>query len=241
MVAKQLFDAGKVREAEQALSAWLRDHPTDVQQRIFLFELLCFSGQFDRAEKQLSVLTKENDQAQLGAILDYSALHAEKTRHELFQQNLFPTAPASAAPVSGLLNGKPFRSIRDADPDIGARLEIFAAGAYLWLPLEHVSSLRLEAPRRLRDTLWATAYVKTAPSFKEKELGEIMIPVIYPFSWKCDDPEIWLGRSTAWFEDEAGKQYPLGQKTLLVDDEEVSLLEVRSLELNTNSAATETK
>jgi type VI secretion system protein ImpE len=229
MVAKQLFDAGKVREAEQALSAWLRDHPTDIQQRTFLFELLCFSGQFDRAEKQLGVLTKENDQAQLGAILYYSALHAEKTRHELFQHNLFPAAPA--APLSGVLNGKPFLSISDADPDIGARLEIFAAGAYLWLPLEHVSSLRLEAPRRLRDTLWATAFVKTAPSFKEKELGEIMIPAIYPYSWKCADPQIWLGRSTVWFEDEAGKQYPLGQKTFLVDDEEVPLLDVRTLEI----------
>ena len=40
MTAKQLFDAGKVREAVQQLTADLRDHPMDTGQRTFLFELL---------------------------------------------------------------------------------------------------------------------------------------------------------------------------------------------------------
>ena len=80
MTPKQLFDAGKVSEAERQLTAYLREHPTDVGQRTFLFELLCFSGQYVRAEKQLSVLSQGSTEAELGAILYYSALHAEKTR-----------------------------------------------------------------------------------------------------------------------------------------------------------------
>jgi len=58
--ARELFESGKVREAEKELTAYLRDHPTDVAQRTFLFELLCFSGDYDRAEKQLSVLAQGN-------------------------------------------------------------------------------------------------------------------------------------------------------------------------------------
>ena len=51
---KDFFNAGRVTDAIAALSAWLRDNPGDVPQRTFLFELLCFAGQYDRAEKQLA-------------------------------------------------------------------------------------------------------------------------------------------------------------------------------------------
>jgi type VI secretion system protein ImpE len=236
MTAKQLFDAGKVCEAEKALSSYLRDHPADTAQRTFLFELLCFSGQYDRAEKQLGVLAKGNGQAELGAVLYYSALHAEKTRHELFRKQEYPRTPAAPSPP-GTLNGKPFQSIRDADPEIGPRLEVYAAGAYLWIPFEHISSIEMEPPRRLRDTLWAPALVRTAESFKGTELGEALIPVVYPYSWKNPDESIWLGRATDWVADDQGLEYPTGQKLFVVDGEEVPLLALRSLEFGAAPAA----
>ena len=89
LTAKQLFEAGKVRSAEAELAAYLRDQPTDVAQRTFLFELLCFSGDYDRAEKQLSVLAQGNSQTEMGAVLYSSALHAERTRCQLFQKQEF--------------------------------------------------------------------------------------------------------------------------------------------------------
>ena len=119
--------------------------------------------------------------------------------------------------------------MRDADPDIGARLEVFAAGAYLWIPFEHIASLEMVAPQRLRDTLWSPAIVSTGPAFKGKELGEVLIPAIYPFSWKNPDEAVCLGRVTDWAADDEGNEYPSGQKTLLVDGEEIPFLEVRSL------------
>ncbi|HLY17572.1 MAG TPA: type VI secretion system accessory protein TagJ [Bryobacteraceae bacterium] len=229
MTAKQFFDAGQVRNAEAALSARLRDYPTDVGSRTFLFELLCFSGQFGRAEKQLGVLSQGGKQAEMGAVLYYSALHAEKTRHELFQKEEFPGVAAAPSPP-GTLNGKPFHSIRDADPAVGARLEVFAAGAYLWIPFQHIASVQMEAPHHLRDTLWTPAAVMTGPSFQGADIGQVLIPAIYPFSWKSDDESLWLGRSTEWVADDGGHEYPVGQKVFLVDGEEVPLLEIRSLE-----------
>ena len=177
------------------------------------------------------MLAKGNGQAELGAVLYYSALHAEKIRHELFRKEEYPKTEAAGS-ASGTLNGKPFQSIRDADPQIGPRLEVYAAGAYLWIPLEHIASIEMEAPRRLRDTLWSPAFVKTGPSFKGTELGEVLIPVVYPFSWKNADESVWLGRSTEWVADDQGQEYPSGQKIFLVDGEEFPLLELRSLEFN---------
>lgn len=229
MKAKQLFETGKVREAQAELTAYLREHPTDTAQRTFLFELLCFSGDYDRAEKQLAVLSQDNSDTQIGALLYRSALHAERTRHQLFADQQFPRGNAREA-ISGTLNGRSFQSLTDADPDLGARLEVFAAGAYLWIPFEHVASLEMDRPRRLRDTLWIPATVRTGPEFKDKELGEVLIPAIYPFSFKHTDEAVWLGRVTDWVADDDGKQYPVGQKTLLLDGEEVPFLEVRSLE-----------
>jgi type VI secretion system protein ImpE len=228
MTAKELFDAGQVRDAEKSLSAYLRDHPRDTTQRTFLFELLCFSGQYDRAEKQLGVLAEGAEKTQLGAVLYYSALHAEKSRHELFRTEKYPTSPVSKSPP-GTLNGKPFESIRDADPEIGPRLEVYAAGAYLWISFEHIASVEIPAPKRLRDTLWTPALVLAGPSFKGADLGEVLIPAIYPFSWKDSNESVWLGRSTEWCTDEKEREYPIGQKVFLVDGEEVPLLEIRTL------------
>ncbi len=231
ITAKELFSAGKVREAIQWLTAHLRERPSDKAQRTFLFELLCFAGEYGRAEKQLAVLSGGGVDSETGAIVYYAALHAEKTRHELFEKQMFP-ATGAAASATGTLNGKPFKQVRDADPDLGARLEIFAAGSYVWLPFEHVASLEMRPPQRLRDTLWVPALVQTAPSFKGMDLGEVLIPAIYPFSWKNPDSQVWLGRVTDWSADDEGTEYPSGQKILLVDGEEVPFLEVRSLEFD---------
>lgn len=234
--AKELFASGRVSDAINALGAWLRDNPGDVSQRTFLFELLCFAGQYDRAEKQLAVLSQGTRETQLGSLLYYSALHAERSRNELFRTEAFPRTEASSD-LRGVLNGKPFTSFRDADPDIGARLEVYAAGSYLWIPFCHIVSISMMPPLQLRDTLWANAAVITGPSFKGADLGQVIIPAVYPFSWKDPDESVWLGRATVWNADEQGKEYPSGQKVFLVDGEEFPLLEVRELEFQAESAA----
>jgi len=236
MTAKELLGNGRVREAESALNAYLRSNPTDVAQRTFLFELLCFSGQYDRAEKQLGVLAQGGQEAEMGATLYYSALHGERTRHAMFQKEEFPLASAKPSPP-GTLNGKPFQSISDVDPQIGPRLEMYAAGAYLWIPFEHIAKVEMAPPRTLRDTLWAPAFVLTGPTFQGTDIGQVIIPAVYPFSWKSDNEAVWLGRATEWVGDDEGHEFPVGQKMFVVDGEEVPLLEIRSLEFASDAAA----
>ena len=197
MTAGQLFQAGNLDQAVQALGAELRDNPGDVQRRTFLFELLCFAGAYDRAEKQLDVLAQGGKDAQLGALLYAGALHAERTRTDLFQKK-----------------------------------EYYAAGQYMWLPLEHIASIEMEAPKRLRDLLWSPALVRTGPAFKGRELGEVLLPVLTPLAFLSADDAVRLGRLTVWQELEDGGSAPAGQKMFLVDDEEFPLLELRQLEFH---------
>ena len=228
MHARELFQAGQLDEAIASLGVELRSNPTDPQRRAFLFELLSFAGNHDRAEKQLDVLSSGSAEAGIGALTLKAALQADRLRSEMFTTGSLPTGPAPR-PVAGTLNGQPFTTLEDADPRIGARLEVFAGGQYLWLPLEHVATVRSERPARLRDLLWAPAKLMTGPGFRGLELGDILLPVLTPLAAQHADPQVRLGRVTVWEELSDGQVAPAGQKLLLVDGEEVPLLDVREL------------
>lgn len=239
MNAKELFQAGKLDEAVQALTAEVRDHPADAARRTFLFELLCFTGDYSRAEKHLEVMAQAGGNHALGSLLYRAALNAEKTRLETFGQKRYQMSGSDVAPSPpGVLNGKSFESLTDADPRVGPRLEVFAAGSYLWIPFEHLASIEMSPPRRLRDLLWSPAIVHTGPSFKGVELGEVLLPALSPFSWQSSEDGIRLGRMTAWVEDDNGEDIPLGQKMLVMDGEEIPFLELRKLEFAASQAAT---
>lgn len=228
MKARALFQEGHLEDAVASLNQELRSDPTDVARRTFLFELLCFAGDYDRAGKQLDVIARGGPDAALGALLYRSALHGERTRQSMFSEGDRPST-ASPPPVSGVLNGNSFSSLEDADPRIGARLEVFAAGQYTWLPFEQVARVEMAAPSKLRDLLWAPAALTTAEEYRGEDLGEILLPVLSPLSWRHSDDAIRLGRVTDWEEIEDGQAAPVGQKMWLVDGELFPLLEVREL------------
>lgn len=226
--ARELYAAGRLDSAIETLGAELRSHPTDAQRRTFLFELLSFAGQYDRAEKQLDVLARGGTDAEVAVLPYRAALQAERVREHMFSTGDFP-AGAAPAPVAGTLNGRPFLSIEDADPRVGARLEVMAGGRYLWIPFAYVASVTIEPPRMLRDLRWAPARVATSASVREMELGEVLLPVLSPAAWRRDDPELRLGRAADWEELPDGAFAPIGQKLLLVDGEPIPLLELREL------------
>jgi type VI secretion system protein ImpE len=232
MTSRQLFDAGKLQAAIEALGAELRDNPADAQRRTFLFELLCFAGNYDRAEKQLDVLSSSGPEAGMGALLYRSALHAERTRAEMFRNGTFPLDTAPSLENGGTLNGKQFSSIEDGDPRIGSRLEVFAAGQYMWIPWKHVATLKIEAPKRLRDLLWTPAILTTSEEFKGQDLGELLLPSLAPLSFDSADDDIRLGRATDWIDLPDGDFAAVGQKVLMVDGEQIPLLSIRELEIH---------
>jgi type VI secretion system protein ImpE len=204
-----------------------------VRRRTFLFELLCFAGDFDRAEKHLDLAAQGSQAAEMGALLYHSALHAERTRHDLFgkQQYPMPKGGAGLGEITVTINGKNYHSLSDADPRIGPNLEVFAAGSYLWIPFALLESIEIAPPKRLRDLLWVPAKVRTSSKYEERELGEVLLPVLTPFASKHADPNVRLGRATLWEETTAGETIPVGQKMLLADDEEWPLLEVRNVQI----------
>jgi type VI secretion system protein ImpE len=229
--AKALYQEGRLTEAIAALNAEVRDRPTDVQRRTFLFELLCFAGEYDRAVKQLDVLARADPAATLGMMAYGRVLDCERERAAMFADASFPASAQEPRPVRGRLNGKAFEHLEDADPRVGARLEVFLGGQYTWIPLEHLTAVTVDPPRRLRDLLWAPAHLQAAESLAGVDLGEALLPALTPAASRDEDELVRLGRTTRWTELEGGVEAPVGQKMLLVDDEDFPILEVRELEI----------
>ncbi len=99
---KNCYKAGKIEDAIKALASELRNDPTDVRNRTFLFEFLCFMGEMDRAEKQLDILSDMSKEAGMGTLLYRSAIQAERLRREMFEKKAFPqTAAATDHTVIG--------------------------------------------------------------------------------------------------------------------------------------------
>src|ERR1700740_2605269 len=97
MNPQELYRAGRLSDATKALSAELRDNPTDVRRRTFLFELLCFAAEYERADKQLEVLAQAGPQSEMGVLLYRSALFAERQRQDVFERGEFPRATSARA------------------------------------------------------------------------------------------------------------------------------------------------
>jgi type VI secretion system protein ImpE len=228
MDALSLYRAGQLHAAIEALGVELKKQPLDTKRRTFLFELLCFAGEYDRAEKHLNVLSDSSSEAAAGALLYRSALHAERERQGMFERGALPLGSSHPSPA-GELNGEKFAGVADADPRIGAHLETFIAGSYTWIPFAYIESIESEAPKRLRDLLWLPAVLHTTADFRLQDLGEVLLPVIAPLSWKDSDDAVRLGRTTEWRDDPEYGQIPVGQKLLLCGEEEQPFLEVRKL------------
>jgi len=238
MNALELFQSGKLQAAIQALGDEVRNAPLDAKRRIFLFELLCFAGDYDRAEKHLDVIAGSGQAASLGALLYRSAIHAERTRQKMFEDLTFPM-PRKALEISGHFNAAAFSGFADADPRIGGALEVFVAGSYSWIDFEQIASIEVPRPKRLRDLLWTPAIVTTTPEYRALELGEVLLPVLSPLSWKESDDSVRLGRSTIWKQDSGHDEIPVGQKMFLAGEECIPILELGKVELSVHSGATD--
>jgi type VI secretion system protein ImpE len=251
------FRTGDLAGALEALQAEIRQNAADPKPRVFLAQLLMVMGQWQRALTQLSVVA-ELDAAAIPMAHAYrAAIQCEILRAAVFAGERSPllfgdpepwlaammrafaldaSNPAQAAamrsealesaPASGgLIDERPFEWLADADPRLGPILEVLLNGAYYGVPMQRIRAIRIEKPADARDLVWIPA------TFTWTNEGEAQgfIPVRYPGSEISENAQVRLSRATVWEERVPDVAFPLGQRLLTTDAEEVGLLEVRSI------------
>lgn len=258
MIAEQHLKDGDLNESLRTLQDQVRDEPSTVKHRIFLFQLLAVLGQWKRANTQLDVI-KGLDVSAWPMVQTYrEAIRCEMLRAEIFggqrsplifgepqrsialmiealrqsatgeyagAQKLRAEAFELAETASGSIDGDRFEWIADADSRLGPLLEIIVNGSYYWIPFHRIIEIRMEAPEDLRDLLWIPAQFTWANG------GECfgLIPARYPGSQDYDNSNLQLGRRTEWLERGTSNYEGVGQRVLVTDSQEYSLLEIRHI------------
>jgi type VI secretion system protein ImpE len=248
------------------LQEQVRAAPADAKLRVFLFQLLCVLGQWERALNQLKVAA-DLDAGTLAMAQTYGdAVRCELIRRDVFEGKKSPMvfgqpeqwlallieslllagrgeaskaedyrrhAFDDAEASSGVLDGRSFEWICDADSRLGPVLEAVINGRYYWVPFSRLSTVSVEPPADLRDMVWMPASLQ----FENGGESVALIPTRYPGSDASGDGLLALARKTIWTEVATDSHHGLGQRIIATDAGDVPLMEIRSLSIGEAAAA----
>jgi len=256
-----LLRAGRLADATAGAQAAVRKAPSDLGARILFAELLVLSGNLERADVILDAATAVDPSTAMVAAEFRQLIRADMARRQLFRDGRVPEflsdptetqryqlaalvalragdvadasrqaalAEESRPHVAGVHAGKPFDDLRDIDDLLAGGFEVLTTtGKYFWIPTERVASVEFHAPKRPRDLLWRRASM----SVSEGPDGEVYIPAIYATDETMTDLQR-LGRETDWHQQGDGPVRGIGQRVLLVGDDDVSMMELGAIQFN---------
>ena len=99
MKASELYQAGRLQEAVEAALAAVKKQPADTSLRGLLCELLCFSGDLERADKQLDAIGTQDPRAMIGVVLFRQIIRAETARGQFFSEGRVPELLGEPSPA----------------------------------------------------------------------------------------------------------------------------------------------
>jgi type VI secretion system protein ImpE len=248
------------------LQEQIRNKPADAALRVFLFQLLCVRGEWERALNQLKVACGLDASALAMAQMYGEAVRCEAIRKDVFDGKKAPMVFGEPEQWLALLIESLLVAGRgDLTQSAELRTRAFEAadtssGSINGQPFEWVA----DADSRLGPVLEAVingryywvpfsrlSEVKLEEPEDLRDLvwmpahlqfengGEMLalIPTRYPGSESSDDGLIALARKTVWQEVAPDTHHGLGQRIIATDAGDVPLLEVRTLVVGAGAAA----
>lgn len=260
--AKTLLAVNDLDGAIQAAINHVKSKPTDMTARTFLFEMLIFAGEFERAEKQLDVLGQQDVNAMIGTQIYRQCIAAERVRQRVFTADAVPQFITAKPPYVGLMldairdlrNGnaaeareKLDRSENDRPANAGKingatdfqdfrdYNDLTASVLEVFLKGEYVW-LPLENVKRIKidktQSLRDLCWTQATVESIDGTNGEVHLPALYVNSFKNGDKEIRLGKATDWID--AGEDIFVGAGARLfwLDGQAQPLAEIQTIKFN---------
>ena len=257
--ATELFQAGRLQAAIDAQIQEVKGNPTDHGKRVFLFELLSFAGEWDRARRQIEAVTYDSPE-QMTAVDSYKKLlDAEDHRRRVFKDGVLPGFLTSGAGDWVFQRLQAINELRNTNPAEAKRLldesDAAAPPAPLTLNGKPVEALRdcddlfgpiLEVfahggyywlPLAQVDAITALApkfprdliWLPVKLAVKDGPAGDAFLPCRYPATTDVTGDELKLARATDWTQANGGPVQGVGSRMFLVGDDAVPLTEWREL------------
>lgn len=260
MTAAELIRAGRVNEALTALQGEIRQNPADGRLRVFLFQMDCVLGHWDKALTQLQVVASLNAETMLLAQIFRPVIACEMLRREVFAGKRTPLIFGEPEEWIGLLvqanaliaagRHEAAAELRnralEAAPATGVQVD---GQSFEWLAdadsrLGPLLEVVLEgkyywipfgriARMELEKPSDLRDLVWSPVRFTWTNGGAVSghIPVRYPGTENAEDDALRLARKTSWTEAAPGCFLGLGQRVLATDSSEHPLLECRMIEM----------
>jgi len=256
--AERTLKEGDPHAALARLQEDVRARPSDAKLRVFLFQLLCVVGQWNRALNQLKVASELDPIALPMAQMYGDAVRCELIRDEVFEGKKSPMVLGEPEQwlafliESRLLTGRGesahAEELRlrgfDEAPASAGRLNgepfewIADADSRLGPVLEAVINGRyywVPFARLSQVDIEAPADLRDVvwmPAHLQFENGgEVvaLIPTRYPGSERAPDGAIAMARKTVWEQAGEDAHHGLGQRVIATDAEETPLMEIRRI------------
>jgi type VI secretion system protein ImpE len=258
MTAIEHFHDGRLADAINAQLQEVRTNPTDPGRRVFLAELLAFSGDLDRARRQIETIPLGEPRVDRAVRDVRNLLDSETARRLTFSTGQQPQFFGDA-PEHLMLRLEALKLIREGALEQATELLVRAEEMTPTLP----GTLDGRAFTRLRDTddvlagvlevlalgkyYWVplesvVSLSMNPPRFPRdllfiaarlelaEESGEIHLPALYPGASAESDILLQLGRLTEWRSTgEGGPTAGVGAKVYQIDDDDVALIDWRQL------------
>ncbi len=256
--AEEAVRDGQLEAALDHLQAAVRKDPANPKLRVFLFQLLCVTGQWDRALTQLKLSADLDASALPMAQMYRDAVACELLRVRVFAggvspmvfgepdewlalliESLLVTGTPRAAEADGLRS----RAFEAAPPSPGT----IDGEAFEWIAdadmrLGPVCEAVINGKyywvpfaRLARVDLEAPVDLRDVvwmpAHFQFENGGEAVgvVPARYPGSESSSDSQIVLARKTVWIEDAPDLFSGLGQRVFATDSGDHALMDVRSI------------
>jgi type VI secretion system protein ImpE len=259
MNARDLFHAGQLAEAVAAATAEVRQNPTDSHRRLFLAELLCFSGQLERVDVQLDAVLESDPQVVAGIQTFRQVIRAEQARQQFFTEGHLPTFLARPEGAVRLSLEASIRVREGAFPEAALLLDQAEAqrprvsGVCNGEPfqdfrdVDDVTSCILEVLTSNGEYYWIPIAQIESLEFGEPERafdhiwrrthlivrdgpdGEVFLPVLYAAAAQEADDRIRLGRMTDWRGGDATPIRGVGQRMFLVGEDDLPIMELKTV------------
>ncbi len=264
MEAEKLFSAGRLEEAIAAQLGAVKAAPTDTDRRYFLFGLLAFTGDWERAGRQLDALGVQDEAIAAGGRVYRLLLDAELERRAVWEQG---KAPLSAPDPPAHLESRLALVAALAAGDLAAAEAAQAAAVAAAPGLR--GSINGQPLRGLRDQddvlgslievfaggrcLWLPLeHLRSLTCAPPRHLLDLIwlpaqlcdasgveanvhLPALYAGSGRAADDGLRLGRGTDWVDQGAAIWRGVGQRLLAYADGEEALQTLGLLELRSLS------
>lgn len=259
MTPQEHFEHGELDEAVAAALAEVKKHPTVVSARIFLCELLCFTGDLERADRQLEAIGGQDEKSMMGVEVYRRLIRAEQSRQQFFGAGRLPEF---LSPPSEMLKNHLEASILIREGKTAEAAAMLAraeearpklSGSCDGTPFDDFRDLDdLTAPiletltsdgRYFWIPLESVESVEFDPPARPLDLvwrkarlivrdgpdGVVFLPALYAGSYKDSGPLVRLGRLTEWKGGDGDVVRGVGQRMFLIGEATVSALEIKTL------------